>query len=471
MGYAIEHNVRRAANYVAIELLLGIVAIIVVSLLPDANYAFSVTFCVYYIATLLSVWRSVGNKVTPFFLFLLTVGLFYGGTFIGKLMHGIDEMFAIDFFVTYTCTHEEKKELTIFLISFITAISCGYLKNYADKSFLQCTASSKSSTKDYTKLTSLISGAFWILAPVLILDVLWNYISVSQNGYVSLYKDLQNGVYSSDLVGWAKTLFMIFLGLAFGFCSKKIQIHYLTVYVVRSLVIMAMGARGALGTMMLFLFWIYSLYRNISLKELFLYCLIAIAVLILGLSLSVRAQDNDIAMGGGIWNKLSSFISGQGISLMVFEVSRSIEDYPTLAYLQTLIPGVSTIYSLFSGVPVLSYENNMSNYMCHTLNSALYEEGFGMGWSLMSDLYLFGGRRYVVFVILSWLFGFGLSKIELKAFSNPWVKSLLITIVMPLLILPRSSLNSFSTVIIYTLFVYLFLHVFVSKKRKGYSQL
>ena len=196
-------------------------------------------------------------------------------------------------------------------------------------------------------------------------------------------------------------------------------------------------------------------------------CVVGVLLILFAFSFSIRAAaqlGNDSLSD---WEMLLSFISGQGITLMIFDASRLIEEYPILPYFNSLIPGVSSIYATLTGETLHSYDVTFPAYMGYCFNTSLFYKGFGLGWSVLSDIYLYANRYSLIFIFLSFVFGFIFSRIELYAISSRFYKSLLFTLAFPLMMLPRSGLNTFCTLLVYFFVVVLGLIFFIQLFKRG----
>ena len=265
-------------------------------------------------------------------------------------------------------------------------------------------------------------------------------------------------------------LFLVFFGLAFGFGNKLSRTLYLSLFIFVGLMDVIMGARGGFGITLLVLIWIYSFYHKINWIKLSSILLVALFLLLYIFSLSIR--QNDISDSPtSLIDSLINFISGQGISLMVFEASRQIPDYPIVSYFQSIIPGSNAMYQFFSGETLQGYESGFSNWMCYHLNSVEYEQGFGLGWSVLSDFYLFGFRTYFGFSLVALFFGWLIAKLELDASKSGFALALLFSLMNGLLFLPRGPFSSFFTVIVYCLIVYFMITVFIQVLQRNQHKL
>lgn len=443
--------------------LLSILLLIGVSFIPDNDTIFSWYFFVSYAYGFLSVWKVAGSRLTPFHLFYLTCGLFLGGSFFGNLMGAQSSLFTLNWYYPIDLDLNESRELFRYLLLLIFGSCIGYIYtiNFIDTERIKLNGSPMS-TKFFKRINIFLEVLFYIILPLIIIEDIQSFFNVLKEGYVSLYLSGQTDDYSSGS-GIFGTVFLILFGLAMGFGYRKVRKKYLILFILNAVVSMVIGARGSFGATILLLFWIYSLKHRVSLKQLLLAAFSGVILIITLFSFSLRGQKSSQNRDSGV-EVIGEFIGGQGISLMVMETAKVPSEYPAIAYVQSFIPGSSFLYSRLTGERLASNENNLSKYMCSTVNPKIYNQGFGLGWSIMADFYLFGGRNRVGYTIWAIIFGIGIGWMERKSMTSPWIRSLLFTIITPLLMLPRASFNSFFTVIIYCSVAYVMIGIFCKLK-------
>lgn len=460
MNYNIKHSLTDSVNSFVIECVLFIICAVAIGLSPNNNNYFAYVFVTFYIGSFLCIWYGNGRRLSPFILFYITIGLFLGGRFFGQLYFNDNELFELSWYSHISLSYTDKIELMYYLCGMLGVLSIGYIYIYSKHPTPIVT---NTKTSKY-KIEKVITIGFYILSPIVVYSRIQSYLQVASEGYVSLYLSNQVDEYSSGS-SLFNILFIILLGLSFGFGNKKLQIKYICVYSFNALISILMGSRGSFGALLLYLIWIYSLYYKVSLKKIACLGCISLCILLLVFNLSIRAQSSsESSFQSSPLDLIATFISGQGISLMVFEASRQIPSYPALGYIQSIIPGSSYIWQMISGDRIQSYDNNLSNYMCYNLNPSLYNDGYGLGWSIMSDFYLFGGRNYIGYLILCLLFGLLIAKLEIRSTVSLWNRSLLFSITPAILTLPRASFNQFFTLIIYCLVFYFLLQILIRNR-------
>ena len=153
------------------------------------------------------------------------------------------------------------------------------------------------------------------------------------------------------------------------------------------------------------------------------------------------------------------FLYTSGGSLMIFHASTLVHGYPWIAFIQTFIPGSTWLYSKLSDQQLHMQDLTFQGHMCYNLNPNLYSQGAGLGWSSLSDFYLFSGETILFFCILAFCFGLFFSYLENKADVNPKYKFVLIAISQGVLMMPRGTSSPLFVGVIYALvFLYFVKH-------------
>ena len=81
-----------------------------------------------------------------------------------------------------------------------------------------------------------------------------------------------------------------------------------------------------------------------------------------------------------------------------------------------------------------------------------------MGWTLLSDLYLYSDRTYAGFALLSALFGYICAYVEDKSRTSPLAATIVFAVFLNLAFLPRSGLYTIIPLIVWIVLVhYLFI--------------
>lgn len=435
----------------------GIVIMSILDFLEDRDSVYSSIFCLYYLLTLYTIWVSGSKQIRPYLLFYLTFGLFIGGRFWANLMGYEGDIWKPTFFYSYSIPQVHKINLLRQVIGFMCCSSIGYVlsKKYTAINKLKIDISFSSKT---IHQINLILKYFYVF---FVIYVLWTYsaklISALEAGYLSLYIGKQTSEHATG-ASLIDALLTVSVGLAMGYGDSKNRRNYLFLLIMISLFMVVIGSRTSLGVTLLLLLWIYAQYHKINLIKLFLSCIGCMCALLLVFSFSIR-QSEAGSQFSNLWDLILIFLYDQGISLMVFDVSQLIDSYPTLAYYTRFFPGVGGIVGAFTGEAFYPQDLSFSGYMCYVLNPSLYLAGQGLGWTLLSDIYLFSFRLLPVFFLLSICWGYLIGKLEYWAEYSRFFKSYIYISISGLLMVPRASIAGIFPYIFYLL-VYLFVVAF-----------
>lgn len=428
-----------------------------VSVFTSIQYA--ILFCIYFSFSLLYVWHIRG--MSPFFIFLtLSNILFIGGRFWGILINPELELLGGTFFHTSYITQGHMNDTLQFVIIFIFLASCGYKVCKSQNSRYANILSTRYNVKPDTFLKHF----WWFVLVLSVYGQIQNFMyAFTQGSYLAMYEGQTEDYTAGGSLG--KILLYICFGLSMAYGSTHTQKRYLILFFIYSTINILIGGRGTLGAVLMFSIWYYSLSHKINILKLAFLGITSMLFLLWIFSFSIRQADS--TMDIGLIDTISYFLYSQGISLAVFDQSRDIVDYPTLAYIQSIVPGSSSIYSLLTGTALSPQDVSFSSYLSYSLNSSLFANGNGLGWTLLGDLYLFGGRSLVGFGLLSFIFGYICSHIESRASSSMFCKVLLFAIFMRFVLLPRAGLNTIIPFIAYVYVMHsIFKLLFISKIRK-----
>ena len=429
----------------------------------DEDRVYSLIFCSYYLLTLYTVWI-VGNKqIQPYLLFYLTFGLFIGGRFWANLLGYERNVFEPTFFYSYIVNQDRKVALLQLVMGFMCCSSIGYVFSKRRTAIGQFKIDLVFSARMANRINLLLRRLFLFIT----IYVLWSYSSklmaALESGYLSLYLEKQSSEHGtgSSLLG---ALFTVSVGLAMGYGDYKNKRNYLILWVISSLFMVIIGSRASFGVTLLLLLWIYAQYHKVNLRKLFLLCVASMGVLLFVFSFSIRQVESG-GQFSNVWELILMFLYDQGITLMVFDVSKLVDSYPILTYFTRFFPAVGGIASLLTGETYYPQDLSPSGYMCHLLNPVLYFGGQGLGWSILSELHLYSFGVLPLFFLLSLVWGYWVGRLEHWATYSRFFKSYIYIVMPGLLMLPRASVAAIFPYIFYLL-VYLFVILFFTKHKR-----
>ena len=432
--------------YIFLSPLLLAISIFVVWFLPMNNWWCAVLMCANFSWILFITWKSEG--LTPFFLFLATfIFLFIGGRFWAVLMgHEPYELTRGNFFKMEQIEPRVWLTSLTYILLFLYTATLAYIalpKKNRDKSIL----SGNLFTNQHLDIGLTI--VWCLIAPFILYDVLHKfYVAMVQGaGYLSLYADQMKDVVPGS--GFIASMLYVFFGIAMVFGSERTRKLFLLLVFFKALVFILIGQRGKFGCVLLFFIWYYYRNRKINIVRLGTFALVSIVIIAILVAMSSRDANSTLAKPHAM---LDEFLFSQGVSISTFTFSQTIDNYPLVPYLVSFIPGYASFYSFFNALP--AYEAGFANYLAYSLNYELYESGHGLGWTLLSDLYLYSGRTYIGFIVLSILFGLVCAKVEDASKTSALAATIIYTIFLNFTFLPRAGLYTIIPLIVWTVIMY-----------------
>lgn len=418
---------------------------------------FSFLYIAVLLLSIISIWFYSHNKIGIFIMFMLSFSVFIGGRFIANVLGYEGDVFSPTSFYDYSVGYLRKRDLFLYVIAFVVFSTLGYCLYICRmiKPMIVLSSSAIFSLK-IRRVSSLLFPLFCIL----ILKHAYSTLVVAlSGGYLSLFMD-QVEEYSPG-GKFMDVIIYFFLSISIVFGDVSLKKKYLVLFFVNSLVDLFIGTRTAMASLFLFLIWIYSLEHKVNIKKLIVYSFLSLIILLYLFSYSIRVEEFDLSSYSftDVFDTVVFFFYQNGVSLMVFDASRLIDSYPAIAYFQTFIPGATWFWGLF-GNSMLPQDISFSYHLCHELNPSLFNEGFGLGWTVLSDLYLLSCQgNPILFVILSLLVGVMLALLDNLSAKYSFYLFISVFIFMKCMILPRSSLAA-----VIPLFCYGYVLYFVMKQ-------
>lgn len=426
-------------------LIISVIASMILLILTDrylsSDYICSVLIVTIYLINFISIWIIGNRKLEPIILFYMTFGLFILGRFFACILGLTLPIWNTTFYFDYIINNHRKAEILRFVVLFLISVNIGYYISRIGKPIKFADIS-----LNYRTTNKTLNICFWIL---LLISLYYNshqLKSVIEGGYLSLYQTGQNSEYTGSST--TTIISSVLFGVAYGYGNQNNKIKYLLLYYLNGFISIIMGSRSGLGCILLFTLWLYSQYRKISLLKIIAIAISSMLLLLFIFQFSIRAINSNFG-NTDIHNLIRLFLYDQGISLIVFDTSRLINDYPIIPYIQAFIPGTSAIYSFLAKEQLFPWDVSFAAYMCHYLNPEYYAKGWGLGWTAMSDLYLLSFRTLPIFIILTTSFSYFIGCLETNLNSSKFAKAILYTIILQLLMFPRGGLNQFMPMIGY----------------------
>ncbi len=415
---------------------------------------------------LVTIWKYSNNTINIFILFCITFGLFIGGSFIACTFLPDLDPFRTSFFYSYDVSYQRKIEIMWYVYGFMLCSTIGYAcrkKENSKPAFIP---------KEPSLFKNTINHFLSIIFPVAVMiQVFYSIFFIRQGltgGYLEHFLSAQNGEYSGTSLGGLLRLFIsFFLGISIAYGNIRNRRNFIILFVIYSITDLLVGSRSAFGVILLVLLWIYSENHMVNFGKLFALLGISLAIMLFLFSFSVRASNSEFSELSAT-EMVSGFLYSTGGSLMVFDASRLVDNYPILAYLQCFVPGVSRVYSLITSTTLNPWDISFSSYMCNSLNAKLFSEGAGLGWTLLSDIYLLSGKIYLLFLFFSFLWGVILSDLEEWSHKYLFYRFLLFSLASTVLLIPRNSISGFFPFIIYMTLFWYALKIFSKSNRSKF---
>lgn len=416
------------------------------------DYIWSVLFVAYLVVVYFFRYVCNISLATIFSLFYMTSILFIGGRFLAIFLGFSGFLFEVDFFGSRYLSVYESSRLMFYLFSGFISLEIGlYLSLLLLKR--------NEGRLIELKLNKFILYLFLIIFSAYVLySVQQGLVSVISGGYLALYGDQESG-YGFDFTSIIKTLLTASVGAFLVQDDKKIRNILLVILGFYYFGQFVMGLRGGFICYLLLLFWYNSDY---GLKKV---NVVKVLALIVGIFVFLTAIFNLVSFRGetgseALSDKILGLLYSQGVTLMVFNDSMNVENYPIIPYFQNFIPGVSFVFSSL-GYGVNTYDVNFGQFLSYTLDPVLFGLGYGLGWSLFSDAHVYSLGNIVIYSVLIVLFSIFINYLQNNVNKNIFFKVIMASLVIPLCFLPRSGLNSVFPLMFYAA-IFLSFIVFLS---------
>lgn len=462
-----EYNVRKNNNLLCLFLILFLLILSLSLFYVDfslivSDFYWSLFFVLINgVVLLVRSYINKENIVSLYSLFFITCLLFIGGRFFSIFL-GFNSapLFELDFFVYNILSEREKSKLFFLIISAFLSLELGYyFSNLKLKKYNKASNDMFLMSNKYV-LSILILVIFTLLG----INSYQNLKNVLEGGYLALYVG-QTKEYGFSFASLLKTILIASTGIFLSQKNIKIKKIFLIALGFYFLIDIFAGARGGFISYILFLVWYSHDFGNRKANPIRFFIIIAVIAVLLstifGL-ISVRSSEiTDVS----VYQKILSLLYDQGVTLMVFNESLNIQEYPIIPYFQNFIPGSSFLYSKFIG-GLYPYEISFSAFLSHKLNPQLYDLGYGLGWAFFSDAYLYGLRVPAFFCFWVFMFSVFLNYLQFNVKKNIYIKVITISLVFSILILPRAGINTIFPLIPYILILFFIVKLLSGLNRK-----
>lgn len=461
-------NVLKACIFISVlfQLLFNLI-----SCLHDcaANFALCVNTYVLFAVIIVYVFAKGVNKHFLLFGFLFCFFVFLMGQKFFIVLRGGE----YDRFLTFKAlTLDGKEYLTFVNLLYFSLISCfvGYFstKRRSKAKKVRTAVAKKPDLKKMLRLLRVAYIVTFICTLVMQVTIILAKRDLSYtDGYlvnVNVNPVIKIGNY-------------LFLGVAFLYLackpSKKEMLCVLISFMlVQGGVQLFIGRRALLAQVLLFIMWYCICYfkldeKKFALKHFILLVAFALAVIVLFYIVEVLRGGqsvNEVSLFGAIEK---FFISTGGSDSTIANVIRYQDKFPQsgIVYLfspirDALFDNIITrkIFSFITGysgeavaqgLEYLTRHNTFSHWLSYIVNPDLYLSGYGMGSSYISELYFAFG--IIGIIVFGFVLGFVIKKCG-NVFSSAngiYVKAFVMFFVYNLFILPRASVFSAATDLLY----------------------
>lgn len=433
-----------------------------INLLPLDDHAYSLLYIINSIFSLYCVWKTQGKGMTIFFFYTIAYHLFIGGRFYAYFLNNDLDIFQSTFFYQYELNNTGKTDLFTWIIAFLNfsvlGHMCVHLKNKFVLRFIPKTKVKKEN------LSALLNKVYPLFVLLCLKKAVTGFLYVMRVGY-GVSEILLDSEYSLSYIDkFTDMLLIIFTALTIAYCDIKLIKKFFGLYLLVSLISILGGSRGTFGAVVFLAIWTYSKFYKINFRKLVLYGSFGLGVMLFLFGLSSRGIADGISALGPL-NAISLFLYTNGISMMVFDVSTQINNYPLLPYFQTLFTGANFIYSFFSGIHLNAQDISFQGFLCYNLNPDLFNSGLGLGWTANSDVFLFSNGNIFGYCILSFILGSLIAYIDRASQYSQFYIYFAASLAPGLFLMPRGSLAAFFPMIPYIYLFYLLL-VKLSNKYK-----
>ena len=436
-----------------VPVLAYIISLFIVNIGGLSDYGYSILVCSNFLLVLLLLWHLQGQRLTPTFLFYITFSfLFIGGRFWGILLGYGEPLWVGNFFSPNDYDDEQILRLLTYLFTYLYCFYLGCYLVYGNKTkkIVRQEVVLLNSTR---RIDHFLQVTFYVVAPLVLLTSMQTLIRIIGSGnYLSLYAD-QTESYSSGSALMTTVLYCLF-GFAMAYGRRRVQLCYMTLFLLNVTIGLMIGARGGFGAILMFILWYVYQNKKVPITKIALIGLGCIFLLLFLVQFSVRSTSSgEDSSALSAWMVLAKFFYDQGVSMAVFESSMDVPNYPAPLYIQSFIPGTLTLYQLLWHTSVSGADIGFGNYLAHWLNPALYNRGFGLGWTVMGSFYLFGGRNIIGFAIVATLFTVLCCRCETKARTSLFYKAIVYTLFVNFMVLPRGDLIAIFPLAIYAILI------------------
>ncbi|MFQ2652955.1 O-antigen polysaccharide polymerase Wzy [Aeromonas caviae] len=392
-------------------------------------------------------------------IFLYTVGIFIYGRVISYVIDKYYNYYDVTMFVSTIIKPVEAKAL----LSMSSMVLSGVYFGYSFCSSVFERKNIKQQLKSKIKIPAKTIS--FIILCMMLPYILTGVISTINGGYLSFYMEnirlQESGSIIPSLYSFAITLTVIFLSFSIHSEDNNRINVYLFLLFINALLLTIVGQRGPIISFVLFYLW----YRNSYVKEVGVAKFLIFSAVCIILSQALLFFRADFTAGSETpISMLAKFMYQQGVTLHTIFFTKYIDNYPVYLKMQSFIPGSVQLYSLFNPDEVIY--GSSSALLSSSLNSSLFEAGYGVGWSIFSDLLLISDREPILIILFSMAFGGLIFVSDIKSKRNVFITSIGVILAYRIGFLPRAGLNGVFPLIIYSFILIIFFGLLKKASKK-----
>lgn len=442
-------------KYLHAWVLFGIFFLILISILNSLflflDYdGYSVVFLLFSIFISFLFYINRVSYASVMFIMNMTVFLFVGGRFFVYLFKSYDEgLFSLNYMANFNPTQEGESYIFLLVMIFIFIVNFSYLyfplkkeRNFNNFIF----------DKKILCLILLLSVSMYFIS---LASIYGDYLSVSSGSYFDKYKkQAENYDPGSGLIF---NLMYCMFAFLYSRSNINLKIKYSLLFLLLILFsfFALMGQRGPFASYILLLVFLYFLNKKVSFFKITFSLSIAYFFMVVIYSFSSRSSNVEMGVN------LLKFVYEQGITLGVISYGILGDlDYPIEAYISSLAPGISRLISFVNNGDIQNYYFGFGSYAAHMADSKMYENGMGLGWSIISGFYHFSAENIFIFLIFCFSWGVLIRKIDIFAGKKDYWTGVAFVLAPNLFFLARSEIKNVIHIFIIFNILYFIFYIF-----------
>ncbi|HBC3369436.1 TPA: O-antigen polysaccharide polymerase Wzy [Vibrio vulnificus] len=399
--------------------------------------------------------RSSYRKINIYVILMLTISVFLCGRFFAYILLLNDSVFRTTYMVYETVTFEQLRATSLYLIIFISVLSFTWhqISRYNFNSQDACLKS--------TSRTDVIGLIILLSCLVYYAYDMYKLRGLIGGNFLELYSDQNVAEYNSNI----KVYFQLMLFMAFGLLSVSkrkflVKLSYISLISI-SVFYLILGVRGLFFMIVILLVYVRYSRDGKGLKPKSIIILTVLVGFLIFLAQYVAATRAGIKFDlTSIKDILGLFLASQGSTFLLFNIAvTSLESVPVDALLSLFIPAYGHVANIFDYVPL--QDLSLAHHFSNKVNSDLYSQGMGLGWSVLGDLYYLSIGNYVLFAILSYFLCGFIVGFEAFGKRNIYVRAIFYAIFTKIIMLPRSSLSSLFPSLFWALCILSFFYILI----------